>query len=528
MLPPPVRTNLPSHRDITTWPEQLKPYQQLSGALFEERPALRKLVVLVDAELLAPDSDVTISPHALLTGLLTHSYLEVFHYQDNGPPPSVPRKTYRSGALTAAEGWAELLPRQPNGGRSVIYADTRDAGTAAIYENGVTFARQDNVPFIYADLDPTAAADRRVRDILAAEVSQAIQADLFVTERPYLYATRGVVAQGVTVCRVLEALALIGLYLRSQNEFITWRASDGISTATNEWRYYDIGTRELLPSAWRWSYICTEASKARHDDRLPGLAGSTWHRIQRVLRSRDQFHRVYRLPPNNDTARSLLNELDSILISLMGAVDGAARVVHLLFSFPDEIRNAGWQKSAWRKELSGRVPELAALFADGSNSRHTLNILTTLRNTVHGQMMRFITVQHSVGLRDTFVTLPTESENKVLGSMEPLGGRSVWGVFARVNRQVVDVGVFLEQLLHRVLELLDEIMWITTAAYGEHVLDNASIPASPDGQYGSFSERNRRSICWQLGLSQLMIQKFRGSPLPGSVPTERGAPSGNG
>ena len=51
-----------------------------------------------------------------------------------------------------------------------------------------------------------AAADQRGRDALTAEVAMAVNADLFVTERPYLFETRWPVAQGVTLCPIPKAL----------------------------------------------------------------------------------------------------------------------------------------------------------------------------------------------------------------------------------------------------------------------------------------------------------------------------------
>ncbi len=43
----------------------------------------------------------------------------------------------------------------------------------------------------------------------------AVNADLFVTERPYIFEARWPVAQGVTLCPVAKAFGVVGLYLRS-------------------------------------------------------------------------------------------------------------------------------------------------------------------------------------------------------------------------------------------------------------------------------------------------------------------------
>ena len=123
MIPRLVRSNLTGRPQHIDWPEWPKAHQRLSGALFEERPALRKLTVLVDAELLASPDDFSLTPEALLTGLLTHPYIKLLRYRDDGPFPDVPRKRYGPAEVgtTAAEGWAELRLPRSDGTRDLTY-----------------------------------------------------------------------------------------------------------------------------------------------------------------------------------------------------------------------------------------------------------------------------------------------------------------------------------------------------------------------------------------------------------------------
>lgn len=67
------------------WPEWPQPGQRLTGALFEARPSPRRLVVLADADLLALPADAALTQKALLTGLLTHPYIELLRFSDKGP-----------------------------------------------------------------------------------------------------------------------------------------------------------------------------------------------------------------------------------------------------------------------------------------------------------------------------------------------------------------------------------------------------------------------------------------------------------
>jgi hypothetical protein len=488
------------------WPEWPQSGDRSTGALFEERPALRKLVVLVDAELLASSDDPAITPITLLTGLLTHPYIKFFRYRDEGAPPDVPRREAGppSARRRIAEGWAELQPVQANGVRGLIYADESGFVYAGLKGNLPEFARRDVNSGAYANLGLLEALDRREADAIALQVAQSIQADLFITERAYLFATR-VSTQGVTVCKPAEALAMIGLYLRTQKAFLIWRDS-AESFGMNQGLYYLVGTRELLPSGWRWFTACVQESHATNDDTMLELGQSVLLRAQRALEARDNLHRAFNLLQNNDTAATTLYELDSILVSLMGATDASARVAHVVLGIAGDLRDAGWQRDRrWLPQVAAAEPPLAALFSAGTPHNHTLTILRLMRNTIHGEMIRSIALQQPGRTLETAMVLPASGEAAILASMDALGGRGSWGASLKANRWLVDPAIFLEQLLPLVLTMLNEVMDKTPVERLSHVaLTPAdSQPPVPDPKLGGmdvFGERSRLSIRWQLGL----------------------------
>ena len=399
MIPRLARSSLVTRR-APEWPEWPPPHLQLSGALFEPRPPLRILRVLADADLLANPDDRMLSPKLILTGLLAHRYVRLLRYGDDGPFPGVPRRQYGppESGLVVAEGWAELLlPPDGSEGRDVLHTETSGPVMSAVWGKRAEYARGDITPTAYGDLDGPSAADQRARDALAAEVAQAVGADIFVTERPYLFETRAAIGQGVAICRTAEALALVSLYLRSQGEFIVFPAPDGTGgLSMNEGLYYQVGSVELLSQSWRWSRVCAEISQATGDETMSELYGSLLRRLQRALKTRDGLHLACNLLQNNDTARTVLTELDSILVSLMGAVDGTARVAHLALGLSGTPYGAGWQHDqSWLPKVAAHEPDLAKLFNPGAAHHHTLTILRLLRNTVHGQMLRTTAIQRT-------------------------------------------------------------------------------------------------------------------------------------
>jgi hypothetical protein len=313
----------------------------------------------------------------------------------------------------------------------------------------------------YRDLDGGAAVDQRARDALAAEVAQAVGADIFITERPYLSETQAAIGQGVVICRTAEALALVSLYLRSQGEYVVLPAPDGTGgLSMNEGLYYLVGSVELLSQSWLWSHVCAQISQATGDETISELYGSLLRRLQRGLRTRDSLHRACNLLQNNDTARTVLIELDSMLVSLMGAVDGTARVAHLVLKLPGRPHAAAWQHDQnWLPKVAAQQPELAKLFDPGAAHHHTLTILRLLRNTVHGQMLRTTAIQGTARLQETAIRLPPADEAMIMTAMSDLGGREAWGVQTGANGSaLVDPADFVEQLFPHVLALLNATM----------------------------------------------------------------------
>jgi hypothetical protein len=479
----------PATRRVPEWPEESQARARTPRTLFEARPSLRKLVVVSDADLLATPDDPGGTPAALLTGLLTHPYIKLLRYRDDGPSAGLPCDGQ------PVRGWAYLLPLDGGEGRGLVYADDSGGGTYTGVSSAVAaYARGDTGSGAYGDRLPVAAADQRERDALAAGVAAAVEADLFITERPYLFGARKIAVPGVTLCRVPEALAIVGLYLRSQGEFVLWRAADGSGGLTaSEWLYYQIGAIALLPELWRWSGVRAAALQQGALEALGGLTGALLLRVVRALRTRDSFHRAVNLPQQRDAVRVLLVELDTLLVMLMGAVDASARFIHLLLAVEGGQHDAGWQRSGWRSRLVGRSQPLADLFGDGTPLADVLTILSRLRNTVHGQAIK-ATMRQNGRIRDAPITLPVENEGQILASMDNLGGQAAWGAGPGVGGAVVvDPGQFVERLFPAVLGLLNAVMAATPP---EHV---PGQQPSPDAGPLWYTERNQLSVRWQLG-----------------------------
>ncbi|HEY5261770.1 MAG TPA: hypothetical protein VIJ33_06630, partial [Solirubrobacteraceae bacterium] len=342
---------------------------------------------------------------------------------------------------------------------------------------------------------------------LAAKVAETVGADLFITERQYLYEATWTIADGVTYCELDDALRVIGLYLRSQGSFITSRDPTGRGTHTmNRGLYYWVGTRELLPSAWRWFSACVQHSMSPGNDSLLLLGQSVLQRVQRALQVRDEVHIALNKPQDNDTADDALSSLDVALLLLMGTVDATARVAHAVLGISGSVYSAGWQyEKKWVAKVSATAPGLGRLFQGDTDHVRALTILRLLRNSIHGEALPALGVGVGRQRDGTLVGLPASQQTELLAAFAALGGEAAWGVEQRIpGRLHADPGTLLEQLLPRVLHMLNEIMDATPVERLSNVSLQSSdleVPPAPAGSPSDpFDEINRQSIRWQLGL----------------------------
>jgi hypothetical protein len=474
--------------------------------LFSSQQPLRPMRVMVDANLMP--EEFSWAPTGLLAGLLTHELIQLYRYADDGPPASVPRTANAWGDGEHVKGWAVL------GGEDrsyqmwpVQWADEDGITDGAVSGNATEAAERDDRNAAYRDLPPDGAANRRRADALAAQVAETIQADIYITERPYLHALTWSLAQPVTFLRPAAALPFVSLYLRAQRQFYVYKWTPGSATV-NRGLFYWIGTREYLPAAWRWFSACVQHSQGGRPNRLLYTGQSALQRVDRALELRDLVHVALNQPQDNDVADDALVSFDSCLVFLMGALDAVARVAHETVLPDRNPRSAGWQRGDWLKQLERGTPQLAAVVAPGSPGGATLTVLTTLRNTVHSAGLTAVGIATATAEREgTAINLAsgvdTAELGKLLAAVDALGGRQSWGLERSLpGLQLVDPGVLLEQLFPRVLRLLDELMRETPVEGLAGVSLTPKQTAPPSDPHGTFSERNRQSIRWQLGLDE--------------------------
>lgn len=476
------------------WPEYTPPARSTP---FSPRPPLRQLIVAVDAEVLADVDEDALSPLSLLAGLLTHPYVSVLRFAERGPPGHVPRRRHELMG-EYVPGWIVLGEPAPDH-QPVITGTEAGIHRGGIMGNGADVAEADTDNPAYAELGEADARARRRADAIAVQAALTARADLFLTRRAYLHALTWDLAGGVLIATPEDSLPLVGLYLRSQGEFVVYRSIDGGATSTfNRGLFYWVGTRELLPAGWRWFSACVRASSK--DDSLVYLAQSVFQRVQRALLARDGALRALNAEPTNDTAEEALANLDIIVLELMGAVDATARVAHRALQLPGSERAAAWHRpGSWRRALVNASPELAAATAEGSRLASVLQILSRLRNSIHGAALDALSVQSDASRREkTLVGLPHDDAMALVAAMDAIDGPGAWSVQELIpDRFHVEPGTLIERVVIETVGVLNELMSLTPVEQlpGSHLAEGHGGP--PDDHV--FGEANRLSIRWQLG-----------------------------
>lgn len=503
------RPRFESRQHDADWPSSPKKVSEI----FESRKAYRKLRVMIDSHLIPTEHKGEVpTRELLLLNLLNNDLINYYRYADEGPPKDIEPIVFQGYEWlkeNVYEGWAVAsLYNEKEDFWPVTYSMGKDSFTnAAVSGNIVQWAEKDEQSRVYRKLDREARGQKRKRDTLAQEVAvQAVQVDVFVTDRKYLLDERRVREnRGITICSVEEAVTLLALYLRAQGEYIIAMPNSHIRYTFNRGLFYWVGTREVLPEGWRWFSACVYHSSGSGNDKLLGLGGSVMSRMQRAIEARDRVHIALNRITNNDINDDALGNLDHVLMLLMGAVDASARVAHYVLALKTNERYAGWQNNGWLKQVGESAPRLTQLFAPHSHHRYALQILRLLRNSVHGEALKGVTFQ-SEGEASTMMMLHKADEVEILSAMDALGGRDRWGYrpFAPGHDNIYP-DLFVDVLTEEIIAVLNDVMKETPVeklSYIEKARLSNKPPEKDANKRGDnvFSEWNRLVIRWQLGL----------------------------
>lgn len=253
---------------------------------------------------------------------------------------------------------------------------------------------------------------------------------------------------------VLEALALIGLHLRSADDF-TISMTPGDLKECRRWAFYWLLARELLPS-WGPSWRSLVPEKPDSGGFLNGLAHALIVRVGHVVRARDRVHLELKLPPDIESADEALFALDGLFVSLDACFDVIARVLNRYHNLGGDS-GARWRNDGWVKDLTKKDSSLTEVLATGGPFADVVVLIGRFRRSLHGVPSQ--TIACSEGFRndvENLLVVPPEEQETILNVIGRRGGDACWGVRPGIDELAfVDLRVFVEALTRSALEAIE-------------------------------------------------------------------------
>jgi hypothetical protein len=225
--------------------------------------------------------------------------------------------------------------------------------------------------------------------VLLASLGNELEADIIVTDRAWLLDQRQEQRRQralTSVMSVVEALALMGLYLRWHNEPII---IGGQPVRWGSAAMHRAAAFAALPSFERWNHAARRTCDATGDDALHTLSQTFLTRVARAFKFRDNVYGLSATMKDHEP-EEMLCELDSFLYSLVGAFDVAAVFTDRALALTSTSPSIGWQKGAWHAKLKTPAVALHDHTDTTADMATVFGILRWLRNTVHDEALDLI------------------------------------------------------------------------------------------------------------------------------------------
>jgi hypothetical protein len=290
------------------------------------------------------------------------------------------------------------------------------------------------------------------RDMFVAAAHEAWGYDLLVTTAPTLLNARlSDEFRHLNIFPPLEALKVIGLFLRSRGEYHVSGPPGVIYGLDAMWFYLEL-LRAKEPRLWRNSAAWVQIIKTH-----PGVArlnGSLIARCRRALEARDAIGVQFYQQMSWRTADLMLYHFDYLTVLLVGAFDASARIACLAHNLPMRRQ----QVSFWNSHFNVRLaPCAAALHAVAVSHEMQLlrPLMKGLRNTIHGPMLQPI-MYTKAGHPSLSLVEVDDGGRKVWDAADRMGGTEAWGL-ATIGGYYFEPYTYATRLLDVSVELLGRV-----------------------------------------------------------------------
>lgn len=204
--------------------------------------------------------------------------------------------------------------------------------------------------------------------VIPANVHFALQRDVFVTNSQFLLNNRNNFKYE-NVRSPLDTLKIVGLYLRSRDEWI-YRMTKNAQFQTPRELFY-------------WTLARLKLSNIS----VLSLGETIKTRCARALQARDEIGKLFYSYSERDVNDRILYHFDYLNILLMGALDAAAVSINEKYKLVKRDSDCGFTRTNFVEKIKSVIPGFEEFLQDVNNNK-LIEIVTSLRNTVHSERLQ--------------------------------------------------------------------------------------------------------------------------------------------
>ena len=295
-------------------------------------------------------------------------------------------------------------------------------------------------------------------ELLIISSHQQENRDILVTTSPMMIGSKEHVVQSANPRTPTEAAKIVGLFLRSRNDY-TFKFENSVRIGTNRGAFYWVLMRHSLPSMWRYYSACV-MSEDHRKDRTLFLGLSILNRFSRALEARDAIGIGFYNKQNNDTRDSMVFHFDYLTLLLAGAFDALARVTYRAYQLtkPKEYSTQlQFRKEEFLKELKNKGASNLVEYVSQPSVQALLEIVYNLRNTIHEVSLTSLSVKSQILKEEySFITLSPDLEKIFKQNIQPHYEPDAWGL-AQFHVLSFEPYTLASTLIRESFQIIDKI-----------------------------------------------------------------------
>lgn len=271
---------------------------------------------------------------------------------------------------------------------------------------------------------PDVDRDALATSLFVAAAHEAMHHDLLITTAPdLLRMRRDPDIRHLNICPPSEAVKLVGLFLRSREQFV-YAASSRHRASVDSWSFYLV-LRKMAFDALRTRPERPQ-TRAVQDPIAGGLGESISLRCRRAIEARDAIGIQFYLREDNRTQDVILYHFDYLTLLLTGAFDACLLLAKHICKISIDDKRVGFWRDEFRNKSKVAAPRLDdVLNSDRANALRFL--LFDQRNTIHKARLKSLGYQEAGRPRIALVKLG-EYGPAARVAAEKLGGCERWGM----------------------------------------------------------------------------------------------------